>query len=265
MYLSIHIINLAYADEVILDKAKISLGAYALTRYDSSVSLTEPKTGTGVSVSPEDTLGLNTRQTVVRLDGYYRFNKQHGLTYSWYSINSDGNKNLDEQFEWVDDNGDTITIPVGAQVTSSLGYDIYKLGYLWSFHHTDKVELAVGAGLHWTRLDLQLLSDTTSSGLDAQDVSTSIPLPVMSFVMTYSVTPKFLWSLKTEFFAMSFDDWDGNYTDSTLGAEYRLHKNFGLGLGYGSNALKLSENTNKYKFNFENRISGLRVFVSAYF
>lgn len=258
-------INQAAAEDVVPDKFRIALGGYSLLRYDSTMSLTDRGIGAGISISPEDTLGLKTEQTVLRVNGLYRFTKQHALTFSWYRISSDGNKSLEEQIDWVDENGDAITIPLGARVDSTFDYDIYKLGYLWSFYHTDKVELAAGAGLHITRVAIGLRADTTSSGVEAKDISTSLPLPVLSFSFTYRVTPKFAWYLKSEAFALSFDDWDGVYTDNTLGMEYRAFKNVGLGIGLGSNALSLSENTSDYKFSFDNRITGLLVYAAAYF
>ena len=257
--------NIAHAKEAVPDKFKIALGGYSVFRYDSTMSLTDPDLGAGISIRPEDTLGVDNRQTVLRLDGYYRFTKEHALTYSWYSISSQGDKVIEEDFEWLDENGDPITVPVGAEVNTALDYDIFKVGYLWSFHHADKVELAAGVGLHMTRIGVNLRTDTTSSGVDARDVSTTVPLPVLSFVLTYSVTPKLRWYLKAEAFALKFEDWDGLYTDSLLGIEYRAFKNVGLGIGLGSNSLKVTETASDYKFIFDNRITGLVLNVAAYF
>ena len=258
-------INLAHAEELVPDKFRISLGSYTLVRYDSTMSLTDPDLGAGISISPEDTLGLSTEQTVLRLTGYYRFSKNHALTYSWYSISSLGNKSLEEEFEWLDENGDTVTVPVGANIDTSLDYDIIKAGYLWSFHHTDKVELAAGAGLHVTRIAVGLNADTTNTGNNTRDISTSVPLPVFSFSLTYHVTPKFYWGLKAEAFALKFEEWDGIYTDSSLAMEYRAFENVGLGIGLNSNSLKITEDTSDYKFTFDNRITGVLLYAAAYF
>ena len=254
-----------HAKEKIPDQFRIALGGFAVVRYDSLMSLTEPNLGAGISISPEDTLGLSSEQVVLRLEGYYRFTKKHAMTYSWYKISSDGSKILEEEFDWIDDNDDTITIPIGAKVDSTLSYDIFKLGYLWSFHHTDKVEMAAGVGLHMTSIEIGLRTDTTSSGVNASDVDTTLPLPVFSFGIVYHVTPKFVWHLKQEFFALQFDKWDGNYTDTTLGVEYRFLENVGLGVAFSSNSLKVTENENDYKFNYDNRITGVLINVAAYF
>jgi len=89
-------------------------------------------------------------------------------------------------------------------------------------------------------------------------------LPVFSFVLTYLVTPEFHWHLKSEVLAISIDDWEGVYTDGTLGLEYRFWKNIDLGTGFGSNALKVTEKSGEYKFSFDNRITALLLYVSGY-
>ena len=257
--------NPVRAEESVPDKFNISIGGYAVFRSDAALSLTDPDLGAGVTISPEDTLGLDTEQTVLRLTGHYRFTKEHALNYSWYRITSQGDKVLNEEFQWLDENGNQITIPVGAKVNSSLDYNIFKVGYLWSFYHSEKVEMATGAGLHLTRIAFGLTSDSTGSGAGVQDVSLTVPLPVVSFAINYAVTPKFHWIIKGEAFALKFEDWNGIYTDMTLAMEYRTFKNIGLGIGLGSNSLNVTENNSKHKFVFNNQITGVLMYASAYF
>jgi hypothetical protein len=257
--------SVVQASETVKDKYRIAIGGYSLERFDNTMSLSEPTLGAGVFIDPESTLGLDTSQTVFRIDGHYRFTNVHALTYSWYSISALGNKTLTEDIDWIDENGNPITIPLGATVNTRLDYNIFKLGYLWSFYHNDKVELSFGGGLHLTRIAVNLRTSTTSSGIDAKDVSTSLPLPVISVGLTYHVNPKLSWYLKSELFAISIDDWQGTYTDSTLGLEYRITDHFALGAGLGSNALKIRQDTGDYTFRYENRITGLLLNAAFYF
>ena len=259
-------VNLAQAEEVEVDKFRFAIGGYAIARYDSSISLTDPDLGAGISIDPQDTLGMDFENTVLRIEGYYRFHARHALTYSWYSIDSTGSKSIDKEFEWVGPGGNPITIPIGAQVVSSLDYDIFKVGYLWSFHHTDKVELGVGAGLHITRLRMGLDSSITNPPSQTlQNVNTTVPLPVFSLVLNYSVTPKFHWYLKTEAFVVKFDNWTGSYRDATVGMEYRAWKHVALGAGLSSNSLNIQEDAPNYQLKFDNTISGVLLYVATYF
>jgi len=258
--------NLARAEEVEPDKFRFSIGGYAIARYDSTISLTDPDLGAGIAIDPQATLGLDFESTVLRIEGYYRFHPKHALTYSWYSIDSTGSKIIDEEFKWAGPGGGTIIIPAKAQVVSSLNYDIFKVGYLWSFHHTDKVELGVGAGLHITRLRMGLdASLTNPPNQSLKNVNTTVPLPVFSLVLNYTVTPKFHWYLKTEAFVVKFDDWTGSYRDATLGMEYRAWQHVALGAGLSSNSLEIDEDDPNYQLRFDNSISGALLYVATYF
>ena len=257
--------NLAHAKESVPDKFKIALGGYSVFRYDSAMSLTEPDIGAGILISPEDTLGLNNEQTVLQLTGHYRFTKKHALTYSWYRISSQANKTLAEDFEWLDKDDNPITIPVGVTIDSSLDLNIFKVGYLWSFYHSDKVELAVGAGLHLTRITIDLNVDQINSGIETEDVAVTMPLPVASLRLSYAVTPKLSWTIKSEVFSLKYEDWDGLYTDVSLAMEYRAFENLSLGIGLASSSLGITEETSDYNFSFDNRITGVLIYTAAYF
>jgi len=258
--------GMARAEAPQLDKFKFSIGGFALSRYDSSISVTDPDLGAGVSIDPQDIFGVDIESSVLRIDGYYRFSPNHALTYSWYNIDSDGGKTLDRLVEWVDEDGNAIVIPLGAQVTSRLETDILKVGYLWSFHHSDKVELGIGAGLHITRVAISLDSSTTvPANSSINQVDTSVPLPVVSFLLSYKITPKLHWFLKTEAFALKFDNWSGHWRDSTLGLEYRAWEHVALGAGFSSYSLELDEDDPTYQLEFNNSITGGLIYLAAYF
>ena len=247
------------------DKFFISAGAYSVLRYESTVSLTETNLGAGISISPRDTLGLDGEQTVFRLDGLYRFNSNHAMTFSWFRINTDASKSLVDDIEWVDENGDTVTIPTGTSVNSSLGYDIYKLGYLWSFYRSDKVELAAGAGLHMAEVRFGLNVDSAIVGSDLRTAKSNLPMPVLSFMLNYNVTPRFDWFLRSQLFALDLGEWRGVYSDIELGMKYQLFEHIGIGAGIGSNGLDVVREYDDSRFEYENRVAGLHFFVSANF
>jgi hypothetical protein len=247
------------------DKFEVSGGGYAVFRYESSVSLQETNSGVGVSFSPRDTLGLDGEQTVLRLEGRYRIKASHAMTFSWYKISSNSSRILTDNIEWVDEDGNSVVIPIGASASSSLGYDIYKIGYLWSFYQSDKVELAAGAGLHLANVSFGLAVESGVFNPELRTAKSDLPMPVLSFALNYSVTPKFDWYLKTEWFALDLGEWRGLYSDIQLGVDYQLFEHVGVGVGLGSNSLEVVREYDNSRFDFENRISGLHFFVSANF
>lgn len=247
------------------DKVEVSAGGYAVYQYDSSISLTETNAGIGVSFSPRDTLGLDGEQTVFRLEGRYRVKQNHSMTFSWYRISSDSNKTLADDIEWVDEDGNAIVIPSGTRASASLAYDIYKIGYLWSFYQSDKVELAAGAGLHLANVSIGLAVESGLFDSELRTAKSDLPMPVLSFALDYSVTPKFDWYLRSELFAIDLGEWRGLYSDIQIGVEYQIFEHVGVGAGLGSNSLEVVREYDNTRFDFENRVAGLHIFMAAKF
>jgi hypothetical protein len=249
------------------DKFEFAAGGYAVFQYDSVVSLTETNIGAGISFSPRDTLGLEGEQTVFRLGGRYRFKPNHAFTFSWYRISSDSNKTLLDDIEWVDEDGNTVTIPTGTSVSASLGYDIYKVGYQWSYYRSDKVELTAGVGLHFADVDLELAVEAGLFDSELRTATSNVPMPVASFGLEYSVTPKFDWYLDAQLFAIDLGEWRGIYSDFQLGVKYQLFKYVGAGLAVGSNSLEVRReyDNDDVRFDYNNRVSGLYLFLTATF
>jgi hypothetical protein len=253
----------ALADDY--DKFELSVGGYAVFKYDSKVALTETNVGAGITLSPRDTFGLDSEDTVFRLDGRYRFRENHALRFSWYRISSKSSKNLLDDIEWIDKDGNTVIIPTGTRIASSLGYDLFKVDYQWSFYQSDKVELSAGAGLHWANIGLKLSAESGLFDTELREAKSDLPMPVGSFGLEYKVTPKFNWYLRTQLFALELPEWSGLYSDFLLGIDYQLFEHFGVGAALGSNALDVIREYDNLRFEFDNRISGLHFFVSANF
>jgi len=198
--------------------------------------------------------------TVFRIDGGYRFSDAHSLQFSWYRISSTGNKIIQDTIEW-----DDIVIPIGAKVTSELKYDIFKIGYLWSFYHNDKVELGVGGGVHVTRLSLLMNANAGGTELEAQDVDTTVPLPVVMFMIAYQINDRWRWAIENQWFSLNFETIQGAYNDNTVRVEYQAWKNVSLGLGVGVNNLFIEESNSDYIFRYRNRIAGAMLYVATNF
>jgi hypothetical protein len=258
--------RLAFADVADeYDRFDLSAGGYVVYEYDSAVSLTATNAGIGISFSPRDTLGLDSEQTVFRLDGRYRFKPNHAMTLSWYRLSSNGDRTLLDDVEWVDENGNTVVIPTGTKIGSSFGYDVFKVGYQWSFYQSEKVELTAGAGLHLANIGLKLFAESGLFDAELREAKSNLPLPVASFGLDYSVTPKFDWYLKAQLFSLELGEWKGLYSDVQLGVSYQLIEHVGVGFALGSNALDIVREYDSTRFGFDNRISGLYLYVSANF
>jgi hypothetical protein len=250
------------------DRFKLSLGSYSIFKSDTSVALTERTLGTGLALNPRDTLGVDIEDTVARLDARYRFTPEHAVGFSWYRISTSASRSLAQDIEWVDNDGEQITLSAGARVDTDFTYDIYSLAYQWSFYRSDQVELFASAGLHGTRFALDLDAQVSGSGTsadEARDVSSSIPLPVFGMGLRYQVTPTFNWYMQTQLFTIEIGDWNGTFSNIDVGMEYWLLPYLAVGLGVGSNTLDVTETTDDYRFVYANKLTGVNLFLSTQF
>lgn len=251
------------------EKFRLSLGSNTIYRADNSLSLTERNLGTGVSISPTETLGVDMEISVFKLDSHYKISEDKRIELSWYKIDNDASTTLDSDINWINDAGEEVTIEAGTSISSSLTYSITKAGYYWSFYQSDKVELTFGGGLHITEFEVGIDSisrpDSETSDTSARKAASTVPLPSVGLGLNYQVSPKLSWFLKTEGFALTFDEWNGSYTAMQLGVDYKVTKNFGAGIALSSDNLSVKHVTDEHIFKYDNKLNGINIYLSTMF
>ncbi len=246
------------------DRWKIDLGGMFVTDFQTDMQLGKKGVPIGAKINTEDQLGLDNDTGAFRLDARYRFTDVHSMDISYFSVKSDGNKFVENEFEW---NGDTLS---DVQVKSYFDMDIYKVNYGYSFYHNEDIELMLTAGLHVTKLDLGLAADGNVNGeadtLVSSGSSVTAPLPVFGFKGEYTVIQDTLFlNYKVEYFYMKYDIYKGSFISSMLNLEYRFMENMGLGVGFNSNTLGVEMDDGDKKVTIENQLSGITAYLSFLF
>ncbi len=250
--------------ESVPDKFKLALGGYKVQRYDTQVAWNSPGI-IGVTIDLGKDLGVSAESLVMRFDGYYRFTPEHRIEFGWISINSSGTQTVNGEIPWPPDD----PIPVGTRVDSYLDTDTYRVGYAWSFHHDEKVELALAAGLHITRIGVGIKAEVTgggSTGRGGEALEVTAPLPVVGYRVSYNVNPRIKVMLVSDLFSMNYSDVKGIYQDMSLLAEYRLIRNMTIGGGFNYNVLDVTSNADDgTSLSFKNTVSGFMLYLAANF
>jgi len=108
-------------------KFSVSLGVFIHDRESiTTVGVQGSRSGTEVEL--EKDLDLDQSDSVIRLDGYYRFNDAHRIDFSAFDLSRSSNKVLESDIDWAG-----INYPAGTTVDSKIDLDIYKVAYTWSF------------------------------------------------------------------------------------------------------------------------------------
>ena len=228
------------------DRFYFRLGTYIIGHNETSLSITSPYI-LGINLDINRDLNMQDPGQTTRIDGYYRFKKNHALGFSYYQLNSSGSTQIGREITLPDPNDPQgeITIPVGADVESYLDTEILKLNYIWSFYRSEQAGMALNLGLHITRLEAairgQLVVGVPGS-VEEVDVGVTAPLPVIGGRFSYKPTERLRLILESNIFFLSFGDYSGSYVDTSLLAEYRFWKHAGIGGGLNFNNLQIKAN-----------------------
>ena len=243
-----------------LDKFKIDLGSFFITDISTVVSLaaTSGPVGVGARIDFEDQLGLENREAVPRIDGYYRFNKHHRVDFSYWKIDREATRTVAEEISIGD-----ITIPANATVQTHFDSDTFKLAYGYSPYNVPKVELGLIVGLHVTSIDLAVTDVSGAAGSEQADAP--VPLPVVGFYLRYHIGSKWRFIANNQWFALSYGDYDGSLTDLRVAIEHHTFKNAGFGFGFNRIAFDLEVDSGDLRGMANSTNTGFQLYVFGTF
>lgn len=239
------------------DKYMFRLGAYIIDGSNTSFSVSSP-VGLGTTIDYQRDLGGDSTDTIPRIDAYYRFNDRHRIDFTTFSINRKGARTIS-----IDITIDDKTYNANETVYSDIKYDLYKLGYAYSFYHSPKVELSVSAGLNITTYDLSFSNDSATT-VEAADFTA--PLPMFGLLMNYAITPK--WSVRymSEAFFINIEDTiSGALVSYEITTEYKIFKNFAIGAGLARLGTSVDVNDDDWNGKVTDSYRGYTVFGTLYF
>jgi hypothetical protein len=220
--------------------------------------------GVGINIDVEDLLGLESRTTVFRAAGFWRYteNRRHRLDLSWFAVRRGTDHVIDRNIEL----GDTLFLE-GTHLKSSFDLDIFKAAYSYSFFQDDRIDLALSAGLFIMPIgfEAEVTQDSTRS-VRSSDITA--PLPVFGFRTETAMTPR--WHLLTGFqvFYIEVGNFKGGITDLIGAVEYTPYENMGFGFGFESFGMNVEAQGEDYPgIDFEGRIDfryvGLMFYVKG--
>ena len=238
------------------DKWKFELGAFFPS---TKTSLEVNGVDTGDDLDLEDQLGFSDSETILRLDGYWRFFKRHRLGFGYYQFNRDGSITLEEPIEIGD-----VIFGAGSKVSSELNLGFYTIDYMYSFYQGEKWEISGLLGAHWVDFEFSAAGYVIVNDEPVLNASESTdfngPLPHLGLVFEYYITPKWLAIFKGSYFQLSVGDIDGSLTNLGAKLEYQFTKTFGLGLGYDYFRIDVTGDDGELRTDIVYKYNGLQAY-----
>jgi hypothetical protein len=227
----------ALAQSDLDDRFSFSLGVFVADR-DTDVRLDSATLGTGTDIDFEGDLGLETSDSVARLDGYYRFSRKHRVNFSVFDLSRDSSATIQGDIQF----GETV-FAVDSIVNAEFDVKIFKLAYTYSFFLRDNAYVGVTVGAYVADSNINLTEPNLGQ---IESAHLTAPLPVIGFRGEYDFADRWRLSASGELFAVEFDNVDGSLVDLYLAIDYRLTDHVAIGLGY--NAVNIDIDATKNNF-----------------
>lgn len=204
------------------DRWTIQLGMYS-PKVDTTFRLDGAGGQVGTEVSAEEDLGLKERNDMPAMLASVRLGARWRIEAEYLSLERENSRALSRTINWGDN-----SYTFGTTVSSSFQTEIYRLSVGYSFVKDAQKEFGLALGLHATDISARLAA--TSIGTETGDVLA--PLPTIGVYGAYAPTPRWLISGRVDIFSLEYAEFDGSLTNMTLGVDYRIWRNLGLGLAW---------------------------------
>jgi len=235
----------------------IRLGNYFVDKATTNITILS-NAGIGSGINFKDDLGGKDTDSIPRIDAYYRFNYSHRMDFTAFSVHRPGSKTLTVDLTIGDE-----TYNATETLASEIKYTVYKLGYAYSFYHSDKVELSMLAGLSFTSYDINY---SLESGSRANTSDVTAPLPTIGLSMGYKFNPNWSVHYKSESFFIELNDTiRGALLSYELDIEYKLFKNFAIGAGISRLSTDVEIKKNNWKGSIEDSHRGILLYGAFHF
>jgi len=219
--------------------------------------------GRNPDIDFENEFGLNRSDEVLAIDFGWRFGKKWSLLTQYFESSGSRSAVLDEDIEWND-----VVFGQGSNVVAGQEFSLVRVFFGRQFDTSERHDFGVGAGFHWLEIGAFIQGDILVSGAPnefrRESVKAEFPLPNVGVWYRYSLSPK--WALRSRFDYLSVDigDYSGSLVNGSLGFNYQLFDNFGVGLSYNIFELDLGITRTDWRGDVVSRYEGLYVYVSAY-
>jgi hypothetical protein len=198
----------------------------------------------------------------------WRFTKNWSFQGTYWETDSTSNYILDEPVTVTDpDTGEEIKFQAGADIALGLDTTIARLFWGRSFFRKPNHDFGVGAGLHWMELDFFVEGEASVDGAPTgprrrEEVSASVPLPNLGIWYMYSWSPKWVLATRLDWLDITIEEVSGSMYDASVGVNYQMSDNFGMGLAIIAFALDVNVKDGATKVGLEAEQIGPRLNIT---
>jgi len=238
------------------DKFRISLGWFGPSA-DTTIRLDATNGSLGTAINFEDDLGVAKKESLIRIEGYWRFKKRHLVDFGYYNFDRGGIRSINKTINFGDQ-----TFVVNTQVTTKFDFKLFKVAYTYLVVAKKKTTVGLSIGLNISNINVGLSGPL---GVLSEFRSTSFPVPVVAIKANHDLGSRFTLEAEVQFFYLDVGSQGGSLFDGRVALLYRITKNFGIGAGYNYFTIKANKTTSNFTGRVKLKYDGAQVFLNVFF
>ncbi|MEH6549606.1 MAG: hypothetical protein V7711_10310 [Pseudomonadales bacterium] len=262
----------SYADNLWENGLDIRLGAMWT---DSSTIVHLNGEDIGGDIGIEDDLNMEENAITGRLGLGWRFKDRHQITFDLYTLHRDGRSNATGDFNFYTDEDEFVEVEGGAQVDTTLNFDIADVSYRYSIIQNSKHHLSASVGLYW--MDIQFSIEASGKGkitIDGEllegdgviqeSATVGAPMPLIGAQYNYAITPQWTLDLNARYFGITVDPYSGSISNFNVTTTYFFDKVY-LGGGITWVDVDVDIEDDDWRGGIEWKFTGPHIFVGTRF
>ena len=259
-----------YDDGAVAERFKFRIGGFLIDSFDTTVRFDSTQYPLGTLIDLEEDFNIDASEKVLRIDGFYRFNKKHRIDWTYYSSRRSGTAVASQEYTIGDPNDPDggFIIPKDSRVQTKWNFDLLKVGYAWSFLNKRRYEMFIGTGLNIRRLDIEIdyqAAISTFAQEDRFDTDSTIPLPTFAIGGRWNLSENWQSIFRYELFLLEFGNFRGSQQDFQLLLEHTTFKHIGFGVGINTVDINIRASDDTLRGELDSRILGLLGYTKIYF
>ena len=211
----------------------------------------------------EDDVRLKRADTIFSLEFGWRFGEKWRLVGQHFESGGNTSWILEEDVEWED-----VVFLAGTNAGAGIDFKLLRAFFARDFNVGLQHEFGLGAGIHWldfsAYIEGTILVADDGTAYARESVSVSAPLPNIGIWYNYSISDRWALTSRLDFFSANVGRYDGTMLNLSVGVNYQVARNFGLGLNYNHFDLAVNVDDTDWRGRLNTNYEGLYANLSFF-
>jgi hypothetical protein len=230
-----------------------------LLSLDASIDLVQPTP----LVDFSKTFGFKDDDETASAEIGWRFGEKWLLRGQYFRVDNKTRATLQEDVAWGD-----YVFNDGTAVAAGTDMQVTRVFFGRKMSQTDDTEFGIGLGLHILAISAFVNGNATVNGIDVgfreEAASISQPLPNIGAWYLREFSPKWVASVRLDWFSAEVGDYGGRIVNAAASVIYAPSSHFGIGLAYNYFELDVKVKDVDWNGNVNARFNGPYISLNGY-